>query len=50
MPRASHVPMESRGSEWKAVGKQLVLLAALIVAVHFLSGPAADWVLSTLPR
>jgi hypothetical protein len=50
MPRASQLPIESPPSEWKAVGKQLLLLGVLMLAVHVLSGPAADWVLSTLPR
>jgi hypothetical protein len=43
-PRPHNPPVELRDSDWKALGRQLLLLTALVLATHFLAGPLVELV------
>jgi hypothetical protein len=45
-PNARNPPVQLRGSDWKALGRQLLLLAGLVLAAHFLAGPIVELVFS----
>jgi hypothetical protein len=51
MPGARSRPHDSpvalRDSDWKALGRQLLLLTALVLAAHLLAGPVVDLVIAS---
>jgi hypothetical protein len=46
-PNPRNAPVELRESDWKPLGRQLLLLTALVLAAHFLAGPIIDLVFAS---